>query len=95
MLGVEGQTFAGVEYLHAVELADAAVIGIDAHGAIRLFNAAAERMSGSARDEVLERPFVDTLLASPSDAHRTLVKEILAGTGGGCRARMPDAHVHR
>jgi len=84
MLGMEGHTAAGVEYLHAVELADVAVVGIDAGGAIRLFNAAAERISGFARDEVLERPFVDTLLASSSDAHRPVVGELLSGVTGKC-----------
>jgi PAS domain S-box-containing protein len=84
MLGVEGRTFAGLEYLHAVELTDVAVVGVDARGSIRLFNAAAERMSGFARDEILERPFVDTLLASSSNAHRPLIGELLSGATGRC-----------
>lgn len=84
MLGMDGRTPAGLEYIHAVELTDVAVVGLDAKGAIRLFNAAAERMSGFARDEVLEQPFVDTLLASSSDVHRPLVGELLSGATGRC-----------
>jgi PAS domain S-box-containing protein len=77
MAGVEGSP--GVEYLHAVELADVAVVGLDATGLIRLFNGAAERMTGLARDEVFERPFVDTLLGASADVHRPVLESLLSG----------------
>lgn len=49
-------------YVNAVELARVAILGLDAAGAIWLVNAEAERMTGWARDELLGRNFVDTLV---------------------------------
>ena len=48
-------------YVNAVELARVLIVGLDSHGAIQLFNREAERVSGFARDEVLERPFATIL----------------------------------
>lgn len=49
-------------YVAAVELAPVVVVGIDARGEVLLFNPAAERATGYARDEVLGRAFVDLFL---------------------------------
>ena len=58
-------TLARVEhrYVKAVELARDLIVGLDADGAIRLFNREAERVTGYARDEVLGASFVETLSA--------------------------------
>ena len=48
-------------YVNAVELARALIVGLDAHGAVRLFNREAERVTGYERDQVLGEPFVKTL----------------------------------
>ena len=48
-------------YVNAVELARVLIVGLDSHGAIQLFNREAERVSGFARDEVLETPFATIL----------------------------------
>ncbi len=44
----------GFEY--AFELAHWAMIGVDAEGTVRLFNRAAERITGFSREEVIDRP---------------------------------------
>jgi len=49
-------------YARAMELARMLVVGLDARGAITLFNREAERVTGYARDEVLGRDFVALLL---------------------------------
>ncbi len=45
----------------AFELADWVMIGLDSQGSVRLFNKAAERTTGFAREAVMGRPFVDLL----------------------------------
>ena len=79
MLPVGERTYPGVEYAHAFELTDLATVGLDVSGRIRLFNRAAERMSGFGRDEVLERPFIDTLLDVSAEAHRPVLESLLSG----------------
>src|SRR5262249_7713728 len=49
-------------YARAMELARMLVVGLDATGAITLFNREAERVTGYARDEALGRDFVALLL---------------------------------
>jgi PAS domain S-box-containing protein len=49
-------------YEHAVELAKAIFVGLDAAGTIQLFNAEAERVTGYGREEVIGTRFVDSLL---------------------------------
>ncbi len=90
MAALEQRTHPGVEYLHAVELADLAVVGLDARGLIRLFNGAAERMTGFAREEVVDRPFMDTMLGTSADAHRPVVESLLSGaTDQGAELACP------
>lgn len=48
-------------YVSAVELARVMVVGLDAEGAIRLFNREAERVSGYARDEVFGKDVAELL----------------------------------
>jgi PAS domain S-box-containing protein len=49
-------------YVHAVELAGAMVVGLDADGQIVLFNREAERVTGRARDEAFGWSFVELFL---------------------------------
>lgn len=49
-------------YVNAVELAPLVIIGLDRNGAMSLFNRAAERTTGYARDEVLGRSFVEVFM---------------------------------
>lgn len=49
-------------YARAIELAPVLVVALDEKGAIVIANAEAARVSGHARDEMLGRPFVETLL---------------------------------
>lgn len=48
-----------------IDRAPMLVAGADREGRIALFNPACEALTGYARDEVLGRPFVDTLIALP------------------------------
>ncbi len=52
-------------YIGAVELARVMIVGLDRAGKIRLFNREAERVTGLGREEVLDKPFVETMLAEP------------------------------
>jgi len=84
------QTPAGSQrrYVNAVELARALIIGLDAQGEIRLFNRGAELATGFARDEVLGKPFVETLLhESLALADGSLVRDLLTGKGGDGQER--------
>ncbi len=67
-------------YVSAVELARTLVVGLDAEGAIRLFNHEAERVTGWARDEITGDSFVERLV--PDDLVETqgaIVRDALAG----------------
>ncbi len=69
-------------FVSAVELARILIIGLDATGAIRLFNREAERVTGYDRDEMTGQPFIATLMAEevvPTDGSR--VARALAGEG--------------
>jgi len=67
-------------YVNAVELAPALIVGLDAHGDIRLFNRGAELVTGFRRDEVFGKPFVETLLQeSLASVDGPLVRDLLAG----------------
>jgi len=76
-------------YVSAVELAGAIIVGLDAQGAIQLFNREAERVTGYARDEVLGRPFLATLGLEDSVALSHGLRDALSGGSssqvlGGC-----------
>ena len=65
-------------YINAVELAHALIVGLDAHGQIRLFNREAERVTGFARDEVLGQTMLEALtIDDAGDGAR--LRELLAG----------------
>jgi PAS domain S-box-containing protein len=49
-------------YANAVELARVCILGLDSQGQILLFNREAEHVTGYARDEVIGKPLVDTLV---------------------------------
>jgi len=53
-------------YLAATELTHELVIGLDARGAIRIFNQRAEAVTGYGRDDVLGSDFATTLVADES-----------------------------
>ncbi|WP_434423374.1 protoglobin domain-containing protein [Nannocystis pusilla] len=68
-------------YINAVELAHVLIVGLDARGAILLFNQEAERVTGFARDEVLGRTLPEALSIGESadgDALRTVLAEFAA-----------------
>lgn len=67
-------------YVNAVELASVLIIGLDAAGKIQLFNREAERVTGYARDELLNQPFVNALGAQDSDER--LPKQLADGLAG-------------
>lgn len=81
----------GREFAPADEMPELAVVGVDARGAIRLFNGGSERVTGFARNEVLDRPFLDTLLGSSPEAHRPILAMLLSGKSDeaeiACRLR--------
>jgi PAS domain S-box-containing protein len=67
-------------YVNAVELARVMIVGLDAGGAIRLFNREAERVTGFPRDEVLGQPFDAVLPGSAShEEHGPLIARAAAG----------------
>jgi PAS domain S-box-containing protein len=67
-------------YAHAVELARVLVVGLDAHGKIRLFNREAERVTGFERTEVIGAPFIDTLLPQELvEEHGGVLRSAVAG----------------
>src|SRR5262249_32852642 len=67
-------------YARAMELARLLVVGLDAQGAIALFNREAEEVSGYARDEALGRDFVELLLPERLRAEDGVrVREAAAG----------------
>jgi PAS domain S-box-containing protein len=75
-------------YVNAVELSRALIVGLDAHGAILLFNREAERVTGFARDEVLGRPFADVFAGSAPDGagptdRAAALGAIIAGAAAG------------
>lgn len=64
----------------AVDVTPAMIIGIDTGGAIRLFNRAAQTLTGYALEDVFGASFVDTLV--PDDARASdapLIAQLLAG----------------
>jgi PAS domain S-box-containing protein len=71
-------------YVNAVELARVLIVGLDARGTVRLFNREAERVSGFARDEVLEHPFSSLL---QEDLVDTLGAEIVRAATGASGKR--------
>jgi PAS domain S-box-containing protein len=72
-------------YVSAVELARVMVVGLDAAGAIKLFNAEAERVTGRARDEVAETSFLELLADELRHEHGPLVLSAARGD-----AQAPD-----
>lgn len=67
-------------YTTAVDVTPSLVIGLDAHGAIRLFNRSAERLTGYASIDVLGSSFVETLVAEEARAtDEGLIANLLAG----------------
>lgn len=65
-------------YATAVELTRDLVIGVDAHGDIRLFNAGAESVTGYGREEVIGHSFVQMILAE--DSRETCERVLRDGT---------------
>jgi len=67
-------------YVNAVELASVMIIGLDRAGTIQLFNREAERITGFARDEVFNKPFVSVLGSEELDGQLSeRLAEALAG----------------
>ena len=69
-------------YVTAIELARVMVVGLDALGAIQLFNAEAERVTGYGRDEVTETSFLALLADELRDEHGALVLSAARGDEG-------------
>jgi PAS domain S-box-containing protein len=72
-------------YRNAVELASVLVVGLDANGTILLFNREAERCSGWARDEVLGRGLLHTLI--PEEARQAYMDRVAAARAGALDPR--------
>lgn len=69
-------------YVKAVELAHVMIVGLDRHSQIRLFNREAERVTGLGREEVLDKRFVDVLVAEPlQEEHGVLLRSMLEHRG--------------
>lgn len=67
-------------YANAVELSRVLVLGLDAAGAVRLWNREAERVTGYGREEVFGASFVDLLLPEElREGHGSLIREAAAG----------------
>ncbi len=67
-------------YVTAVDVTPSLVIGIDAHGKIRLFNRAAQTLTGHALENVFGASFVDTLVPDESRLKdEPLIVSLLAG----------------
>jgi PAS domain S-box-containing protein len=76
----ENRARAQKRFQNAVELAPLLVVGIDAHGGVRLFNAEAERVTGFSREEAIGAPFVETFF--PEDVvapHGARVRDVAVG----------------
>jgi PAS domain S-box-containing protein len=56
-------------YASAVDVAGALIIGLDREGRIQLFNREAERVTNYARDEVMDRPFLEVLGGTDAPTH--------------------------
>lgn len=76
--GVQVEAPAAGRYVNADELTGAIVVGMDREGRIRLFNSEAERVTSYARDEVLERPFLD-VFGVEEEPLAAAIKQGLAG----------------
>jgi PAS domain S-box-containing protein len=76
-----GRTLARTEhrYQHAVELARALFVGLDAHATVRLYNREAEHVTGFDRAEVLGTPFENLLPDGLRDEHGPLVERAARG----------------
>ncbi|HRI68050.1 MAG TPA: protoglobin domain-containing protein [Polyangium sp.] len=67
-------------YRKAVELARVVIVGVDCQGKIRLFNNEAERVTGWGREETLDKPFVEMLIAPPlREEQGALLQTLLEG----------------
>lgn len=81
-------------YVNAVELARVMIVGLDRRGQIRLFNREAERVTGLGREEVLDKRFVDVLVAEPfQEEHSLLLSSILDQRGTARAAHDLDSVV--
>lgn len=81
-------------YVSAVELARVMIVGIDRRGNVRLFNREAERVTGKGREEVLDKPFVETLVAEPlREEHGSLMRTILDAREGAPKIHDLDTVV--
>jgi PAS domain S-box-containing protein len=65
-------------YESAFDFAGAIIVGLDREGRIQLFNREAERVSSYARDEVLDRPFLELLgpRATPAAIEQLLARAL-------------------
>lgn len=81
-------------YINAVELAHVMIIGLDRQGHIRLFNREAERVTGLGREEVLDKRFVDVLVAEPlQEEHSLILQSLLEEGHAESRAQGLDSVV--
>lgn len=69
---------------HLLEAADVMVVGLDVHGRVRLFNAAAERITGYTSAEVLGSSWFDFIV--PQSAHPEVAALFFASVGDSAHA---------
>jgi PAS domain S-box-containing protein len=81
-------------YVNAVELARVMIVGLDRQGHIRLFNREAERVTGLGREEVLDKRFLDVLIAQPlQEEHGALLRSMLDQRGSAPAIQDLDSVV--
>lgn len=82
-------------YVSAVELTHVMIVGLDRMGKIRLFNREAERVTGLGREEVLDKPFVDMMLAEPlREEQSLLIQSILDKRESASKIQYLDSVVY-
>lgn len=66
---------------HLLEQANVLVVGLDVHGSVRLFNAAAERVTGFSAADIIGRPWIE--IGVPADARPGLAETFERNTAEG------------
>lgn len=86
------EALAGKEFAdRLIETVNAMLVGLDAAGAVVIFNEAAEQVSGYRREEVLGRPWFD--LAVPDGRYPQLAAALRRDSGAGALPRSFESPI--